>query len=96
MEEIPSPTIWTAIRRAMDQLEQGSVDSPRLTAEILMAHVLVLNRAGLLSRLHSPISAEAQRRFEALVAKRAAGEPLGDPGVVIRHVSLAPDALLSR
>jgi release factor glutamine methyltransferase len=76
MEEIPSPTIWTAIRRAMDQLEQGSVDSPRLTAEILMAHVLVLNRAGLLSRLHSPISAEAQRRFEALVAKRAAGEPL--------------------
>ncbi len=76
MEKTAPATVWTAIRRAVDLLERTSVDSPRLTAELLMANVLGLNRAAILSRLHTPLTAEAQSRFEVLVARREAGEPL--------------------
>ena len=51
-------------------------DSPRLEAEVLLAHVLGLDRAALLARPESALTPEARARFEALVARRAHGEPV--------------------
>ncbi len=51
-------------------------ESPRLEAEVLLAHVLGVDRAALLARPESALAPEARRRFEALVARRAQGEPV--------------------
>jgi release factor glutamine methyltransferase len=70
---IPHPSSFL-LREATHALE--NIDSPRLTAEVLLAHVLGLSRAQALARLEQKISAEAQAQFEALVARAATGEPL--------------------
>ncbi len=73
--EVPA-TIWIALRRAAEALERAGVDSPSLTAEVLMAHVLGQDRSGILGHIQDPISPDAYRTFAALVHKREAGEPL--------------------
>lgn len=74
-EQIPG-TIWLALKRAADVLGRAEVDSPRLTAEVLMAHVLGRDRTGILAHIQDSLAPEAYRLFEALVHRRAAGEPL--------------------
>ena len=61
-----------AIRLAAASLAVGSY-TPRLDAEILMAHALGLSRERLLLNLRD---AETPDGFEALVARRLAGEPV--------------------
>ncbi len=48
-------------------------ETPRLDADLLMAHALGISRAQLLARLHEPCAAPA---FEDLLARRLAFEPL--------------------
>ncbi|HYH11554.1 MAG TPA: HemK/PrmC family methyltransferase, partial [Thermomicrobiales bacterium] len=50
--------------------------SPRLDAEVLLRHVAGLDRAGLLVALRDPAPDEVRDRFDALVARRAAGTPV--------------------
>ncbi len=52
------------------------VESPRLEAEILLGHVLDVPRAALIARPGGEIPADAWASFEALVARRVAGEPV--------------------
>ncbi len=73
--EIPA-TIWLALRRATEAMERAGVDSPRLTAEVLMAHVLGRDRSGVLGRVRDPIAPEVYKAFASLVNRRVAGEPL--------------------
>src|SRR5690606_12913671 len=54
----------------------GTSDSPRLDAELLLAHALPAPRSAVIAFPERPVGAEAARRFAALVARRAAGEPL--------------------
>lgn len=58
--------------------DQGGDESltPRLDAEIWLAHVTGLSRARLLARLDEAISPEEERRYRAGLARLAAGEPL--------------------
>lgn len=62
------------------RLRQSGTDSPRLSAEILLAHALGLERNELLKRLilepETGISAKELRRAESFVARRASGEPV--------------------
>jgi release factor glutamine methyltransferase len=74
-QEIPG-TIWMALRRASESLERAGVDSPRLTAEVLMAHVLGWERSCVLGHIQDPLTSGAYRKFLLLVQRRAAGEPL--------------------
>jgi release factor glutamine methyltransferase len=68
----PSATVAQALRAAAARLEAVSA-TPRLDAELLMAHALHVEReAILLSRL----DAEAPAGFEALVRRREASEPI--------------------
>lgn len=50
--------------------------SPRLDAELLLARVLGCGRARLLAWPDTPVEPAPAERFAALVARRAAGEPL--------------------
>lgn len=68
------PNVDRLLLSAMQML--ASIDSARLTAEVLLAHVLSLSRAQLLARLDHDVSAEAQAAYTALVRRAAEGEPL--------------------
>lgn len=69
---------WT-IRRVLDwtrgHFEKQAVDSPRLTAELLLGHVLQLPRVKLYMDLDRPLSKEELATYRALIQRRLAGEP---------------------
>lgn len=48
----------------------------RLEAEVLLSHMLGLDRAGLYARLPEPLSPEGMNAYAALLARRLAGEPV--------------------
>jgi release factor glutamine methyltransferase len=69
---------WT-IRKVLtwttQHFEKRQVDSPRLTAEVLLAHVLKVGRVRLYVDLDRPLSKEELATFRALIERRMAGEP---------------------
>ncbi|WP_141592009.1 peptide chain release factor N(5)-glutamine methyltransferase [Myxococcus sp. AB056] len=69
---------WT-IRRVLtwttQHFEKRQVDAPRLTAEILLSHVLELSRVRLYVDLDRPLSKEELGAYRALIERRMAGEP---------------------
>jgi len=62
--------IRTILRNATDMLGE------RLEAELLLAHVLDVNRAWFFAHAEDVIGAAAQARFNELVHRRAGGEPV--------------------
>lgn len=66
--------IATALARAAERLRAH--DSARLDAELLLGHALTRDRAWLLAHGDAPLDPDAIGRFEALVTRRAAGEPI--------------------
>jgi release factor glutamine methyltransferase len=68
------PATFELLNRAT--LALHDTDSPRLTAEVLLAHVLGVSRTQLLSHPEQPIAPEALTEFERLLARAATGEPL--------------------
>ena len=71
-----APTIGDELRRATARLTDAGRETPRLDAEVLLRHALGLDRTGLFLRLPEPLPADARTRYEALVARRLAGEPV--------------------
>jgi release factor glutamine methyltransferase len=61
---------------ATEELERAGCPSPRVDAEWLLAHVLGVRRTDLHSNGKRVLSAEEERRFGELVARRAQREPL--------------------
>jgi release factor glutamine methyltransferase len=72
MSEILS--IHAALRRAQEVL--GRVETAALETEVLLAHVLATSRAHLHTWPEQRLDTAQQQGFFALVARRAAGEPL--------------------
>jgi len=70
--------IWT-IRKVLtwttQHFEKREVDAPRLTAEILLAHVLKTSRVRLYVDLDRPLAKEELASFRALIERRMSGEP---------------------
>ncbi len=70
--------VWTC-RRVLDwtrgHFEKQQVDAPRLTAELLLGHVLKLPRVKLYMDLDRPLSKDELGTFRALIQRRVAGEP---------------------
>ena len=86
----------TALAEATKRL-QATSETPRLDAELLMAHALRIDRSVLLLRLRD---VEAPPEFDALVARRAAREPvayiLGHQGFWDLSLEVTPDVLIPR
>lgn len=68
-------TVEAALRAARRRLAPSS-PTPGLDAQVLLAHVLGVSRARLLSDAQRPLSAAQQAAYQALVARRAALEPV--------------------
>jgi release factor glutamine methyltransferase len=64
------------VRRTARQLEAGGVLTARLDAELIVAHVLGVSRAGLALERERGLSSAEEERVAALAARRAAREPL--------------------
>ena len=70
-------THYDALSSATHRFEDADVsESPALDAELLLRQVLGIERAQLFLRYDRPLPDGAAERFEALVARRLAGEPI--------------------
>ncbi|MGO0063703.1 peptide chain release factor N(5)-glutamine methyltransferase [Brevibacillus fluminis] len=69
-------TIREALLRASSFLQEHGCKDPRFEAELLLRHVLGMERAKFLASLPDPMPDGAAERFQALCERRAAQEPL--------------------
>lgn len=72
----PPTSIADNLRNAALALEAARIDAPRITAEVLLAHVLHLSRAQLLTRPEQNIPSDALAHFDRWVERARSGEPL--------------------
>jgi release factor glutamine methyltransferase len=70
------PTIAQAIIEGSRRLRAAGVDHDRLTAGLLLRHLIGVERTHLLTRSEEQIGADQYHDYLALVERRAAGEPL--------------------
>jgi release factor glutamine methyltransferase len=68
-------TLLSLLRKAEGYLRENRVPSPRLEAEILLAHALSFDRVKLYTNFSRPMAGEEIDRFRALVQRRVKGEP---------------------
>jgi len=93
-----APTLRQALQYARQQLqalEQGHFD-----AEVLLCFVLQKNRAHLIAWPEKPLSADQWQRFQQLIQRRAAGEPVayltGRREFWSLDLNVTPDTLIPR
>src|SRR5687768_12902966 len=70
---------WTVLRMitwGSEYFAKKGVDSPRLTIELILAHVLALTRFELYLQFDRPLSDDELDRLRTMVKRRAAREPL--------------------
>jgi release factor glutamine methyltransferase len=72
----PPLTLGEVLRRSTEHLAAKGAESPRLDAERLLAHALGVTRIELYTELDRPLSSTELAEARALVARRAAHEPL--------------------
>lgn len=72
----PPETIAATIWEAATQLAEAGSETPRLDAEVLLRHLLGVDRTGLFLRLPEPLAESTRQAFAELVERRRAGEPV--------------------
>ena len=71
--------VWTikdVIQWSNTYLGQAGSDTPRLDAELLLAHSLDCRRLDLYLDHHKPLSPEERKVYRELIRRRATGEPI--------------------
>jgi release factor glutamine methyltransferase len=71
----PVPTVRQALQAAIERLKSQGLETPRLEAEVLLAHLLGCTRTELVTRWHLPLSPDLAAAFDHLVARRLQREP---------------------
>ena len=71
-----APTVGEALRSSTEQLAATGSESPRLDAELLLAHALGVRRSELYAHGDRPLEPPELDEVRALVARRASREPL--------------------
>ena len=69
-------TVLEAIQRSTEFLEKKAVESPRLQAELLLAHLLKMPRMQLYLKFERELSVSEVDAFRELVRRRGQREPL--------------------
>jgi len=92
--------IGDGLRWAVRVLAQAGVDSPRLDAELLMAHAIASSRAALYTRWYEALAPSDVDLFTNLVRRRVRREPLayitGTRAFYDIDISVAPGVLIPR
>jgi len=74
-----SPKAWAIkdlLKVSCDYLKKKQIDSPRLTAEVLLAHQLGSDRVNLYLNLDQPLTEKEVSGYRALIRRRLQYEPL--------------------
>ena len=74
-----NPRAWTIkglLKVSTDYLKKKQIDSPRLTAEVLLAHQLKSGRVNLYLNLDQPLTEKEVSGYRALIRRRLSREPL--------------------
>lgn len=83
-----------------DYFKSQGTDSPRLDAEVLLAHILDCQRILLYTKFEEVPAAGLRDQFKALVKRRAAGEPVaylvGKREFYSLEFEVTPDVLIPR
>lgn len=93
-------TVLEVIQRSAEFLARKGVDSPRLQAELLLAHVLQLPRLKLYLEFERRLSDVQADRMREMVKRRGEREPLqqilGSTSFCGIEIGLTPDVLVPR
>ena len=96
----PVRTVGEALRAATARLAAAGRDGARLDAEVLLCAALRVDRVRLITHRDRPLDAAEESRLEALVARRAAGEPVayvtGEREFWSLPFVVGPDVLIPR
>jgi release factor glutamine methyltransferase len=71
-----APTVRDALAHGAAALERAGCETPRLDAELLLAEVLGVDRARLVTRDRDTLDPAQHRQYEAMLARRSAREPV--------------------
>ncbi|HZN02232.1 MAG TPA: peptide chain release factor N(5)-glutamine methyltransferase [Candidatus Polarisedimenticolia bacterium] len=90
----------TLVREASALFAAAGIDAPERDAEVLLAHVLGIDRGALHARPDRPMEGDAVRRYRELVRRRAAREPIqhltGQQEFWSLPFRVTPDVLIPR
>lgn len=99
----PQSRLWTigeVLRWTEGHFAQKGIDSSRLDAELLLAHVLGKDRLYLYTHYDQPLSAAERENYRALVQRRARREPvayiLGQREFYGHSIEVSRDVLIPR
>lgn len=79
MKQSRQTEIWTIIRMiewGSEYFREKRVDSPRLTIELMLAHVMQVSRFQLYMNFEQPLSQDELEALRAMIKRRVAREPL--------------------
>lgn len=93
------PTLGETARKA-SQLLATTSDSPRLDAELLIAHILAIPRSRFISEPDCKLDSQQLSAIQAILLRRAQGEPiayiLGTKHFWDLELKVSPDVLIPR
>ncbi len=69
-------TIQALLKVSADYLKEKQIESPRLTAEVLLAHQLNINRVGIYLNFDKPLNEFEVSGYRTLIKRRVQREPL--------------------
>jgi release factor glutamine methyltransferase len=97
---LPEWTITALLKWTTSYFKSHDIDSPRTTAEILLAHILKLKRIDLYLRYDQPLSSDELLRFKTLIKRRIKREPVayivGTKEFWSLDLAVTPDVLIPR
>lgn len=98
--EQPQWTILKLLRWTEEYFRSRNVEGPRSGAQILLAHLLELERIDLYLRHDQPLNPDELSRFKAMIRRRVKGEPVayitGRKGFWSLDLAVSPDVLIPR
>jgi release factor glutamine methyltransferase len=97
---MPAPTIAETLKRATERLRAAGVLNDLLDAQSLLAEALGRDRTYLIVNFNQELPDELMARYQALIERRAAGEPLqyitGRQEFFGLEFEVTPDVLIPR
>ena len=97
---MPARTILDVLRLTTDYFQSHQIESPRISAELLLAHVLKVNRLDLYLRFDQPLSGEELDGYRELIRRRLGHEPVayitGAKSFWDLTLAVTPDVLIPR
>lgn len=96
----PSTTIVDTLRAATRRLSDAGLAAPRLDAEVLLRHLLGIDRTALFLRYPEPLDPAITAAFDGLLDRRLAGQPVayltGQRAFLELSLAITPDVLVPR